>query len=181
MDMDRTDYLLRDSYMTGVQYGRIDLEWLIHSLRVGFWGDEAELGLAGLERTARGPRRAGPQPAHHRRATERSCAANEIAAAEFAVRRRRKSQCLVLHDRLLEMNPETARRPSATLRMCEGQMDAVVLCAVRVPRGECRAVLGSASSPLTQESCQFRQDPNLDCNQFLADGVQEMQDTRPAP
>ena len=45
MDMDRTDYLLRDSYMTGVQYGRIDLEWLIHSLRVGFWGDEAELGL----------------------------------------------------------------------------------------------------------------------------------------
>ena len=44
MDMDRTDYLLRDSYMTGVQYGKIDLEWLIHSLRVGFWGDEAEIG-----------------------------------------------------------------------------------------------------------------------------------------
>lgn len=45
MDMDRTDYLLRDSYMTGVQYGRIDLEWLIYSLRVGFLGEEAVIGL----------------------------------------------------------------------------------------------------------------------------------------
>jgi len=35
MDADRLDYLLRDSYAAGVSYGQYDLEWLIHSLRVG--------------------------------------------------------------------------------------------------------------------------------------------------
>lgn len=34
LDVDRLDYLLRDSYHTGVSYGRFDLEWLIHSLRI---------------------------------------------------------------------------------------------------------------------------------------------------
>lgn len=29
LDADRLDYLLRDSYMTGVAYGRYDLEWLL--------------------------------------------------------------------------------------------------------------------------------------------------------
>ncbi|MBF0625649.1 MAG: HD domain-containing protein [Magnetococcales bacterium] len=34
LDADRMDYLLRDAYFTGVAYGRYDLEWLLHSLRV---------------------------------------------------------------------------------------------------------------------------------------------------
>jgi HD superfamily phosphohydrolase len=34
LDVDRMDYLLRDSYHTGVGYGRFDLEWLLHSLRI---------------------------------------------------------------------------------------------------------------------------------------------------
>ncbi len=31
-DVDRWDYLLRDARATGVQYGRYDLQWMIHSL-----------------------------------------------------------------------------------------------------------------------------------------------------
>ncbi|MBF0142112.1 MAG: HD domain-containing protein [Magnetococcales bacterium] len=34
LDADRMDYLLRDAHFTGVIYGRYDLEWLLHSLRV---------------------------------------------------------------------------------------------------------------------------------------------------
>ncbi|MBF0138612.1 MAG: HD domain-containing protein [Magnetococcus sp. DMHC-1] len=34
LDADRMDYLLRDAYFTGVAYGRYDLEWLLHSLRL---------------------------------------------------------------------------------------------------------------------------------------------------
>lgn len=33
-DVDRCDYLLRDSYMTGVRYGLLDLDWLFASLRL---------------------------------------------------------------------------------------------------------------------------------------------------
>lgn len=33
-DVDRCDYLLRDSYMTGVRYGLFDLPWLLRSLRL---------------------------------------------------------------------------------------------------------------------------------------------------
>lgn len=32
VDVDRCDYLLRDSCFTGVEYGRYDLSWLIHSM-----------------------------------------------------------------------------------------------------------------------------------------------------
>jgi uncharacterized protein len=34
LDADRMDYLLRDSYMCGVTYGRFDLDWMLHVLRV---------------------------------------------------------------------------------------------------------------------------------------------------
>ncbi len=33
-DVDRCDYLLRDSYMSGVRYGLYDLDWLLRSLRL---------------------------------------------------------------------------------------------------------------------------------------------------
>lgn len=33
-DVDRCDYLLRDSHMTGVRYGLLDLDWLLGSLRL---------------------------------------------------------------------------------------------------------------------------------------------------
>ncbi len=33
-DVDRCDYLMRDSHMTGVRYGLLDLEWLLQSLRL---------------------------------------------------------------------------------------------------------------------------------------------------
>lgn len=34
LDVDRFDYLLRDSLMTGAKYGNYDLEWIIHSLEI---------------------------------------------------------------------------------------------------------------------------------------------------
>jgi uncharacterized protein len=35
LDVDRCDYLLRDSHMTGVRYGMFDLEWLLQALSFG--------------------------------------------------------------------------------------------------------------------------------------------------
>ncbi len=55
LDVDRMDYLLRDSYHTGVGYGRFDLEWLLHSLRIverdGDWEVAVDLdkGLRAVE------------------------------------------------------------------------------------------------------------------------------------
>ena len=34
LDVDRFDYLLRDSYMTGAKYGSFDLEWIIRTLSI---------------------------------------------------------------------------------------------------------------------------------------------------
>ncbi|SHM90209.1 HD domain-containing protein [Caldanaerovirga acetigignens] len=45
LDVDRIDYLLRDSLMTGVSYGRFDLEWLLHSLRIGMVENQTEIGF----------------------------------------------------------------------------------------------------------------------------------------
>jgi len=45
LDVDRMDYLLRDSYYTGVDYGRFDLDWLIHALRIIEVDGDYELGI----------------------------------------------------------------------------------------------------------------------------------------
>lgn len=45
LDVDRIDYLLRDSKMTGAGYGAFDLEWLINVLRIGIYDDQIEVGL----------------------------------------------------------------------------------------------------------------------------------------
>jgi uncharacterized protein len=45
-DVDRCDYLMRDSYMTGVRYGTIDLEWLLQSLRLYLPPDATAASLA---------------------------------------------------------------------------------------------------------------------------------------
>lgn len=47
LDVDRMDYLLRDSHHTGVGYGRFDLEWLIHSLRIVAHNDDWEIAVDG--------------------------------------------------------------------------------------------------------------------------------------
>ncbi len=39
LDVDRCDYLLRDSHMTGVAYGRYDLDWLLRALAFAQVGD----------------------------------------------------------------------------------------------------------------------------------------------
>ncbi|MBF0309550.1 MAG: HD domain-containing protein [Magnetococcales bacterium] len=43
LDADRLDYLLRDAHFTGVGYGLFDLEWLLHSLKVGEIAGEKRL------------------------------------------------------------------------------------------------------------------------------------------
>ncbi len=45
LDMDRTDYLLRDALMTGAGYGSFDVEWLLHAMRIGEVAGEPEVGL----------------------------------------------------------------------------------------------------------------------------------------
>jgi len=50
LDADRLDYLLRDSFMTGVAYGRYDLDWILTNLN---------LARRGRERGARGGRARG--------------------------------------------------------------------------------------------------------------------------
>lgn len=47
-DCDRLDYLLRDSWMTGVGYGRYDLEWLLVSLDVDATADTLFVRSKGL-------------------------------------------------------------------------------------------------------------------------------------
>src|SRR6059036_274609 len=46
LDADRLDYLLRDSFMTGVAYGRYDLDWILTNLRLARRGRDEDLRLA---------------------------------------------------------------------------------------------------------------------------------------
>jgi hypothetical protein len=50
-DVDRCDYLMRDSHMTGVRYGLLDVEWLLASLRlhVAQAGEPARLAVDGAK------------------------------------------------------------------------------------------------------------------------------------
>jgi hypothetical protein len=45
-DVDRCDYLMRDSYMTGVRYGLLDVDWLLASLRLYVPKDSSAARLA---------------------------------------------------------------------------------------------------------------------------------------
>lgn len=45
LDADRMDYLLRDSFYTGVNYGRYDLDWIVSNLRPVAVGQRVHLGL----------------------------------------------------------------------------------------------------------------------------------------
>lgn len=46
LDADRMDYLLRDSFYTGVNYGRYDIEWILQNLTVAEQGGRAVLALS---------------------------------------------------------------------------------------------------------------------------------------
>ena len=48
LDVDRCDYLLRDSLMTGAKYGFYDLEWVLSHLRVDPGGDRVYVEREGL-------------------------------------------------------------------------------------------------------------------------------------
>jgi HD superfamily phosphohydrolase len=48
MDVDRMDYLLRDSLMTGVKYGIYDLEWIIRSIEIDTENDRLYVSARGL-------------------------------------------------------------------------------------------------------------------------------------
>ena len=45
LDIDKIDYILRDSYMTGAGYGKFDVEWLFNVLTVGITSGRVEVGL----------------------------------------------------------------------------------------------------------------------------------------
>ncbi|MBL4689545.1 MAG: HD domain-containing protein [Nannocystaceae bacterium] len=45
-DVDRCDYLLRDSHMTGVRYGLLDLDWLLQALRLHVVPGQSSASLA---------------------------------------------------------------------------------------------------------------------------------------
>ncbi|MFN9741064.1 MAG: HD domain-containing protein [Acidobacteriota bacterium] len=48
LDVDRFDYLLRDSLMTGVKYGNYDLEWILHALEIDTVTGQLYVGARGL-------------------------------------------------------------------------------------------------------------------------------------
>lgn len=48
LDVDRFDYLLRDSLMTGAKYGNYDLEWIIHALEIDEANERIYVGANGL-------------------------------------------------------------------------------------------------------------------------------------
>ena len=48
LDVDRMDYLLRDSLMTGVKYGVFDLEWIIKSLEIDEAADRLYVSARGI-------------------------------------------------------------------------------------------------------------------------------------
>lgn len=48
LDVDRMDYLLRDSLMTGVKYGIYDIEWLIKTLKIDRENDRIYVAAQGL-------------------------------------------------------------------------------------------------------------------------------------
>lgn len=48
LDVDRMDYLLRDSLMTGVKYGIYDLEWIIKTLEIDTENDRLYVSARGL-------------------------------------------------------------------------------------------------------------------------------------
>jgi HD superfamily phosphohydrolase len=45
LDVDRMDYLLRDSYFAGVRYGTYDKDWLLSNATAVYDGDVARLGI----------------------------------------------------------------------------------------------------------------------------------------
>mgnify|MGYP001817919400 CR=1 FL=1 len=47
LDVDRADYLLRDSHMTGVRYGLYDLDWLLRALTFAQVDDQWVLAIQG--------------------------------------------------------------------------------------------------------------------------------------
>jgi hypothetical protein len=47
LDVDRLDYLLRDSLMTGAKYGNYDLEWILHALEIDESGDRIYVSARG--------------------------------------------------------------------------------------------------------------------------------------
>jgi HD superfamily phosphohydrolase len=48
LDVDRMDYLLRDSLMTGAKYGLYDLEWIINALQIDEDGDRIYIAARGI-------------------------------------------------------------------------------------------------------------------------------------
>src|SRR5437879_4939068 len=48
LDVDRMDYLLRDSLMTGAKYGLYDLEWIINALQIDEQGDRIYIAARGI-------------------------------------------------------------------------------------------------------------------------------------
>src|ERR1051325_3859946 len=48
LDVDRMDYLLRDSLMTGAKYGLYDLEWIINALQIDETADRIYVAARGV-------------------------------------------------------------------------------------------------------------------------------------
>ena len=48
LDVDRMDYLLRDSLMTGAKYGHYDLEWIVNAIEVDEQADRIYVSARGL-------------------------------------------------------------------------------------------------------------------------------------
>jgi uncharacterized protein len=80
LDADRMDYLLRDSYCTGVQYGLYDAEWLLNAMCVG-----------------RNPRELDGNAAHHEWRLALDERRGEKAAEQFILARAHMNEQVYFH------------------------------------------------------------------------------------
>ncbi|MCS6799082.1 MAG: HD domain-containing protein [Myxococcota bacterium] len=97
LDVDRCDYLLRDSHMTGARYGLFDLDWLLRSLRLectargeAVLAVEGRKGLPPIEDFFLGRHFMYRQVYHHKatRAAERLLRAIVVRLAELVAEQR---------------------------------------------------------------------------------------------
>jgi len=165
LDVDRMDYLLRDSLYTGVGYGKFDLDWLLHSLRiVPHRGDhvvavDARKGLQVAESYVLARYYMYQQVYHHKM---------ERAAGAMLLHLLNRARTLMQNNRVRHMPAPLGAllsEPEAIDRATFMSLtDVTVMDAIMRWRGEADGVLADLAARLLQR--RIFKSASLTCDQF---------------